>query len=106
MNEIKPITNLFGAYPNSQERIVTCGSPEAAYVLLRQNLEFQLQSRLREVVTMRYASKHDYRRAEKYLARGWTMTAPPFRGTFLSPNRVNLSRPRVTKEEAEFLGWQ
>lgn len=102
---IKPITSTFGGYPHSEQEIMSCVDPERTWHLLRENLENQLRYRLRDTMNLRYVSGHDRRRASKYMAKGWQIDAQPHRGTFLSPNRITLSRPKATPEEADFLGW-
>lgn len=104
---VKPVTNLFGGYPNGAQEIALSTDPQRTYALLRQNLEYQLQFRHRKALSARYQSGYDRRRvAKKYLSRGWQIDTAPIRPTILGSHYVTLSRPEITSEEAEFLGWR
>lgn len=103
---LKPITNTFGGYPHSEERIFSETNPQTTYGLLQDNLKWQLQSRPKQ---MRYLSgamhRSTERKLQKLIAKGW-MVQSYFREPFLRRVKYDLVRPQVTREEEEFLGWR
>lgn len=106
MSTVKPITNTFGNYPHSAEEIFASPDPQRTYALLRENLSYQLQMRPQQLRTLRGAMhRSTEKKLQKLLKTGWTVQAH-FREPLLRRVQYDLTRPQVSKEEADFLGWK
>lgn len=80
--------------------------PQRTWYYLKENLDYQLKARpIRsfrlDVVLGRAGDK----KLQKYLSRGWQIQSTS-REPFWRRVHHHLTRPEVTREEEEFLGWR
>lgn len=74
--------------------------------MLRDNLSWQLQARTKDLVTLSGVMNiRTTKRIRKMIQKGW-MVQSTFQEPLIRRIRYDLVRPQVTREEAQFMGWE
>lgn len=106
MNESKPIPeHVFGGYPHSRETVFAQADPNTTYAMLSDNLKWQLGARQKSTLLLKIDphSRSGQKRIQRLIKQGWNVEQVTAR--IWRRKSYLFTRPLVTPDEADFLGW-